>query len=222
MSPTRSRVLDELRSFVANFDALPAEARARAASNAAAAQARITERRASVDRALEQARAASSALQDLRAAVVSGRDGPFDEERERAAMLQLVHALALSHRQLLRRYQELQLDVAVARALDAEPAGVSRAWLEKECPPLSYGAVLRASRGYGLPGDGECAVCQSDMERDDRVRLLPCRHAFHCECIDPWLAKSTCCPTCRASVCQSSGTRVQRELVETETREPVA
>ena len=159
---------------------------------------RVAERRANVDRALTQARGASEQLQELRASVVEGRNGSFDEERERGAMLQLVHALALSHQQLMRRYQELQMDVAVARALEAmKPAGVPPEKLEQSCPALTYEDVLRDSVGRGLPGDGECAVCQSDFETSDRVRLLSCRHVFHCECIDPWLARSTFCPTCR-------------------------
>jgi hypothetical protein len=89
------------------------------------------------------------------------------------------------------------------RALDAaQPRGVPRDQLEKELPPLTYGAVLRHSRGYEpLPGDGECAVCQADISPPERVRLLPCRHVFHVGCIDPWLERSTCCPTCRAAVC---------------------
>lgn len=187
--------LDELRSFVNDFEVIPEATRVEV-------DERITTRRANVDRALAQAREASVQLQELRASVVEGRRGPFDEDRERSAMLQLVHALALSHQQLMRRYQELQMDVAVARALEAmKPVGVSPAQLEETCPALTYEAVLRGSVGsYSLPGDGECAVCQSDFEGMDRVRLLPCKHTFHCECIDPWLAKSTCCPTCRGHV----------------------
>ena len=46
----------------------------------------------------------------------------------------------------------------------------------------------------------ECAICQGTLEPDDTVRLLPCRHAFHTDCIDTWLERSTRCPTCRAAV----------------------
>ena len=176
------------------------------ASDRPQAERRIADGRARVDAALAQAQEAASALQRLRSDVVNERNGPFDEERERAAMMQLVQALATSHDQIRRRYQELQMSVMIARALDAaklnEPSGVPLEQLDEHCPAISYGAVLRASRVYGLPGDSQCAVCQSELERTDSVRMLPCRHCYHRECIDPWLTqRSRCCPTCRASVC---------------------
>ena len=193
-TPARaSGALDEIHSFVRSFEALSPTERAEA-------EALIVVRRASVDHALAQAREAADSLQQLRAEVVDDARGPFDEARERVAMLQLVHALAVSHTQLLRRYQELQLSVAIARAIE-QPIGIAKEQLEKQCPAISYGAVLRGSRDYDLPGDGECVVCQSDLVPSDRVRMLPCRHVFHCECLDPWLERATCCPTCRAAVC---------------------
>lgn len=33
----------------------------------------------------------------------------------------------------------------------------------------------------------ECAICLSDFERGDRIRVLPCKHIFHMEEIDEWL-----------------------------------
>ena len=36
-------------------------------------------------------------------------------------------------------------------------------------------------------GGAECALCLSAFLRGDTIRVLPCRHAFHCECIDRWL-----------------------------------
>ncbi|KAL6526499.1 hypothetical protein OROGR_015589 [Orobanche gracilis] len=47
----------------------------------------------------------------------------------------------------------------------------------------------------------ECAVCLSDFEENEVVRLLPkCSHAFHTECIDMWFYSHSTCPICRSPV----------------------
>ncbi|KAI8540842.1 hypothetical protein RHMOL_Rhmol08G0016200 [Rhododendron molle] len=52
-------------------------------------------------------------------------------------------------------------------------------------------------------GELSCAVCVSEFEDNERLRLLPkCDHAFHPECIDPWLASHSTCPICRANLSQ--------------------
>ena len=47
--------------------------------------------------------------------------------------------------------------------------------------------------------DAMCAVCLCDFCEGDELRLLPCGHSFHLQCIDKWLHKSKLCekePTC--------------------------
>ncbi|KAI8456617.1 hypothetical protein BY996DRAFT_8685707 [Phakopsora pachyrhizi] len=54
----------------------------------------------------------------------------------------------------------------------------------------------------------ECALCLSDFEVGDLIRILPCGHCFHqqeiqqnCMGIDSWLLKSKrLCPICRMSI----------------------
>jgi len=51
-----------------------------------------------------------------------------------------------------------------------------------------------------------CAICLCPYEPDDEVTWSPkvaCQHAFHAECIIPWLAKSDepKCPCCRQDFC---------------------
>ncbi|KAI1313875.1 hypothetical protein EDD11_002446 [Mortierella claussenii] len=47
-------------------------------------------------------------------------------------------------------------------------------------------------------GDETCAVCLDEFTEGEEIRMLPCRHEFHCECIDPWLVrKSSTCPLCK-------------------------
>ncbi|XP_062220758.1 RING-H2 finger protein ATL1-like [Phragmites australis] len=47
----------------------------------------------------------------------------------------------------------------------------------------------------------ECAVCLSEFEEEERVRMLPsCLHAFHVDCIDTWLQGNANCPLCRAAI----------------------
>lgn len=41
----------------------------------------------------------------------------------------------------------------------------------------------------------ECAICGQKYDKDQKLRLLPCNHAYHAECIDSWLRKyvNECC-----------------------------
>jgi len=44
----------------------------------------------------------------------------------------------------------------------------------------------------------QCPVCLEDFEEGQEVRVLPCHHNFHPDCIDPWLLNvSGSCPMCR-------------------------
>lgn len=40
-----------------------------------------------------------------------------------------------------------------------------------------------------------CSVCTDDFVKGQDIRVLPCEHKFHPECIDPWLLNvSGTCP----------------------------
>ncbi|KAK4695200.1 hypothetical protein P7C71_g2502, partial [Lecanoromycetidae sp. Uapishka_2] len=46
-----------------------------------------------------------------------------------------------------------------------------------------------------------CSVCTEDFVKGQDVRVLPCKHKFHPECIDPWLLNvSGTCPLCRVDL----------------------
>jgi len=51
-----------------------------------------------------------------------------------------------------------------------------------------------------------CAVCLEDFEEGEKLRQLPCKHAYHMKCIDPWLTKNRkVCPVCKRKVGPSNG-----------------
>jgi uncharacterized protein YbaR (Trm112 family) len=47
-----------------------------------------------------------------------------------------------------------------------------------------------------------CSICIDDFEEGEKLRLLPnCGHAFHTDCILPWLTqRQGCCPYCKTPV----------------------
>ncbi len=52
----------------------------------------------------------------------------------------------------------------------------------------------------GLFNDTSCSICFEDFENYDNVRILPCKHYYHINCINQWLSKNSNCPICRRNV----------------------
>lgn len=44
---------------------------------------------------------------------------------------------------------------------------------------------------------GQCAVCLSDFEPGEVLRVLQCFHHFHKACVDQWFVRSAQCPVCK-------------------------
>ena len=42
-----------------------------------------------------------------------------------------------------------------------------------------------------------CSICLDKLEEGVDVIVLPCRHGFHPDCIEPWLKIHSECPSCR-------------------------
>jgi hypothetical protein len=62
---------------------------------------------------------------------------------------------------------------------------------------LTVEQIKNLKRGKGEKGT--CGTCLEDYNEDEEIIILHCegKHAFHPNCIEPWLKLSVHCPTCR-------------------------
>jgi len=57
--------------------------------------------------------------------------------------------------------------------------------------------------GYGLLNNKlmknvSCSICLEKFEEQMKIKILPCEHGFHTECIDEWITRDNdSCPVCR-------------------------
>lgn len=109
------------------------------------------------------------------------------------------YLIRLRRRQMARRHQRrmsrTQIVIYADRGLPSSVVdrGLDLAVLN------SLPVFLYSGKAEELPL--ECAVCLSEFEEREIVRLLPkCNHSFHIECIDMWFNSHSTCPLCRSPV----------------------
>ncbi|XP_029009859.1 uncharacterized protein si:ch211-59o9.10 isoform X2 [Betta splendens] len=49
-------------------------------------------------------------------------------------------------------------------------------------------------------GNTQCQICFCDYTEGEKLRMLPCFHDYHTQCIDKWLKDNITCPICRANL----------------------
>ena len=67
-----------------------------------------------------------------------------------------------------------------------------------DLPTCTYGEAKSKGETFAILGE-QCAVCRCEYDDDDIVRILPCRHAEHAECLDQWLLRNRSCPSASAT-----------------------
>ncbi|KAK1631534.1 hypothetical protein QYE76_005849 [Lolium multiflorum] len=121
-------------------------------------------------------------------------------------------------------YSTARLPVGTAAAARSRrQRGLDPAVLET-FPTMAYADVKEHK---AIKGALECAVCLSEFDDDETLRLLPkCSHVFHPDCIDTWLASHVTCPVCRANLvpedpnAPSTGDDVPAELSDPSASQP--
>lgn len=88
----------------------------------------------------------------------------------------------------------------VARALASLPTVRFKEKTTAANEPLLPGGEQNQDAGES------CAICLSEYEDGEELRLLPCKHVFRRECIDAWITRqgvSASCPLCKQLIIPS-------------------
>ena len=62
--------------------------------------------------------------------------------------------------------------------------------------------------------DTECMICLEPQCENQEIRVLPCRHQYHAECIDLWLHRRSHCPMCKQQIIDEEEKEEKEELAQ--------
>mmetsp|Transcript_91033 Transcript_91033/g.253454 ORF Transcript_91033/g.253454 Transcript_91033/m.253454 type:complete len:323 (+) Transcript_91033:145-1113(+) len=113
----------------------------------------------------------------------------------------------------LRAWRLSQRQLASEQVFNTEPLGARPAAQQPSTPRrLPCGAVAArldsctavarfgtsfVSVGAEASTSLECAICFELFQEGEYLRILPCLHRYHVQCVDPWLASRWNCPLCK-------------------------
>ncbi|XP_010557559.1 PREDICTED: E3 ubiquitin-protein ligase RING1-like [Tarenaya hassleriana] len=69
-------------------------------------------------------------------------------------------------------------------------------------PPASKSAIdalptVKVTEDMLNSDMNQCAVCMDEFEKGSAAKQMPCKHAYHQDCLLPWLQLHNSCPVCR-------------------------
>ncbi|PSN54389.1 hypothetical protein C0J52_11323 [Blattella germanica] len=80
-----------------------------------------------------------------------------------------------------------------------------------QLPVSSLQQIPTAKFAKGDPYE-TCAICLEDYQEGEKLRILPCSHAYHSKCIDPWLTRNRrVCPVCKRRVCTEGEQEIETD-----------
>ncbi|OIT40313.1 ring-h2 finger protein atl57 [Nicotiana attenuata] len=84
-------------------------------------------------------------------------------------------------------------------------------------PAIIQSLPLVSYRGPAEHLIEDCPICLTEFEASELVKLIPyCRHVFHQQCLDTWLASHVSCPLCRSTQFFKKADEVCLDVVEVE------
>ena len=121
------------------------------------------------------------------------------------------------HRELLAQVSE-SMDLLHSLMPALEASGMIQQAAQPARPDSHKGLLphqvddLKRCRGRDRPrvskcleheDDDACAICLCEIESDEEVIALPCRHSYHAQCVGDWLQRSPTCPSCSLNVAEA-------------------
>ncbi|KAI9258059.1 hypothetical protein BDA99DRAFT_539075 [Phascolomyces articulosus] len=93
-------------------------------------------------------------------------------------------------------------DLVAAWQADHRNTGITVEQIDTCAPQQPFSHEMIATL---IGASEQCHVCLEKFELLENVRILPCKHGFHQECIDKWLMEAqNRCPLCRNTVVPAS------------------
>jgi len=141
--------------------------------------------------------------------VSSGEDNIESEDYKGAIETKEDNPLHLSSAEMetVANVDSLEISDCDSCAFGVSPSAKSKSeGVPDEEQPAEGSSSSRQPMGpYTTTTCTTCSICIDEFEVDERLRLLPrCGHAFHTECILPWLTeRQGCCPLCKTSVMET-------------------
>lgn len=91
--------------------------------------------------------------------------------------------------------------------------------VHRAAPPDTMAKLATQQHDEALFGDeegklypAECAICLSAWEHDDVIKVTPCGHVFHEECLGGWLRTARTCALCRSDLTAAATTSAPSPL----------